>query len=212
MLTSAYPVSEEGADKIQLQRKQLDAQATSKFILSGKAIRGAIRHRAVRILKTMEVEPISDFVDNLFGTAGKDIDAIKSRVYINESILNSSVKKMIQDRIKIDRWTGGVIGGAKFDSEPVWNTDQDSFEIQLYIQKPKLPEINLILQVMKDLFTADLAIGGEKNVGRGILLGHQLLCEWEGQQSIITKSDNKIDIENKAFFTNLQKVNYEPSN
>src|SRR5690606_23595437 len=105
----------------------------------------------------------------------KERNQIKSRLRIEETILrNDEVAPMVQDRIKIDRFTGGTVDGALFNSEPIWTTGDENITLCLSILKDVKPiEKKLLLMLLKDLWMEDLAIGGEKNVGRGLLIGQK---------------------------------------
>ena len=49
-------------------------------------------------------------------------------------------------------------------------------------------EAGLLLQLLKDLWTGDLAIGGEKNIGRGVLEGLYARISW-GTTSVEIRQD-----------------------
>ena len=143
-----------------------------RFVLPGKSIRGAIRHRAWKIWNIWGKSP-RDF-DDLFGVVDeKQRKQTRSRLRIEEFLFkDNEVEKMIQNRIRIDRFTGGVISGALFNSEPVWTTNQEAIQLTFTILKSATSEEKkLLLLLLKDLWLGDLAIGGEKNVGRGVLKG-----------------------------------------
>ncbi len=52
-------------------------------------------------------------------------------------------------------------------------------EFELLINDYSEAEIGLLLLVLKDLWHGDLAIGGEKNVGRGVFQGLTAEISWE---------------------------------
>jgi CRISPR/Cas system CSM-associated protein Csm3 (group 7 of RAMP superfamily) len=174
MMVGAPGHSHAAADKSAIKSKD-------RFVLPGKSIRGALRHRAERILKIMQpgagMHGNDNLTNDLFGYVsegkGGEAASVKGRILIEESLIeNGSVKPMLQNRIRIDRFTGGVIDGGLFNSEPIWTTDQESIEIAIHIHRdPKPIDKKLLLMLLKDLWTGDLPIGGEKNIGRGILVG-----------------------------------------
>ncbi|MCX9011183.1 MAG: RAMP superfamily CRISPR-associated protein [Candidatus Methanoperedens sp.] len=171
--------------------------SNGEFILPGTSIKGAIRNRASKILKTLVKEgdnqKIEQKINHLFGTAGKnnDNEKIKSRVLIEEREIKG-VKPELQTRIKIDRFTGGTVKSALFDTMPLWSSgEQDrSVNINIYIRDYKEWEAGLILHVLKDLWCEDLPIGGEKNVGRGVLKGIYACIKWKDSKG----KDKKIEI------------------
>lgn len=179
LITGAYSVDKGQPDKSQLK-------CNDKYVLSGKSIRGALRHRAVKILNTLAINN-PDLVKDLMGFVDNEHQIEKTRrgkLKVFESDL-SNYSSMIQQRIRIDRFTGGVIKGALFDSAPIWQNEDGTFDINLLSINPTPIEKTLLMHLLKDLWTSDLAIGGEKNVGRGVLVG---------QKAIITENDTVLAV------------------
>ncbi|HEC25226.1 MAG TPA: hypothetical protein ENI54_04370, partial [bacterium] len=71
-------------------------------IIPGTSIKGAIRARAERIFNTLKIANGSELLDCLFGNSSS-----LSKVRINEVVVAQNVVNGIQQRIKIDRFTGG---------------------------------------------------------------------------------------------------------
>jgi CRISPR/Cas system CSM-associated protein Csm3 (group 7 of RAMP superfamily) len=153
------------------------------YILPGSSLKGAVRARAERILNTLHKSPDKspEILEKLFGIV-KEEKIIKGKVRIQETDIEkveidgsvtNSYKAELQTRIKINRFTGGTIEGALFDSMPLFR-DKDSkksFKIKLEVNKCKKHEAGLLLLILKDLWTGDLAVGGGKSIGRGVLQG-----------------------------------------
>ncbi|TFH46923.1 MAG: hypothetical protein E4G94_01305 [ANME-2 cluster archaeon] len=166
--------------------------SNGKYVLPGTSVKGAIRHRALKILKTLEIDDAQERIYNLFGDAGKNIVSKKGRVLIEEKNIKM-VYPEIQNRIKIDRFTGGTIKTALFNSMPLWSKDHhdESVTIIIKIRNYKEWEAGLMLHVLKDLWSEDLPIGGEKNIGRGILKGICACIKWDGKCLKIETDDDK---------------------
>lgn len=166
-LTSTYGVKSNEPDKTQLKRREI-GNDKEMFILSGKALRGAIRHRGLRILNTIKVPDADNKINALFGVVDENTQkAQKSKIRVREGVFEGA-EKFAQTRIKIDRFTGGTISGALQEAEPLAKgTVKLTIEIPNYTNQ----EAALLLFILKDLWTADLPIGGDKNVGRGVLNG-----------------------------------------
>jgi CRISPR/Cas system CSM-associated protein Csm3 (group 7 of RAMP superfamily) len=146
-------------------------------LITAKSIRGAIRHRAIKILKTLEAQDSEDKIYKLFGNVDKtDRKAIAGRFITFETKINEAETTQIQPRIKIDRFTGGTIESALMQTQPLWHKDEQ-FELKFEIKDCIDYEAGLMLLVMKDLINEDLAIGGEKAIGRGVLKGASLKVE-----------------------------------
>jgi CRISPR/Cas system CSM-associated protein Csm3 (group 7 of RAMP superfamily) len=178
LIIGSYGINGDEPDKIQLR-------CGEHFALPGKSIRGALRHRANKILSVMMSQEESNVkIRELFG----DVDEankvqIKSRFRVEEAVMKKEeVKPMLQNRVRIDRFTGGTIDAALFNSQPVWTTEKEKVSITLTIQEgaSKL-EKKLLLLLLKDLWLEDLPIGGEKNVGRGTLIGESAVVHDEGR-------------------------------
>ncbi|MEY3868811.1 MAG: hypothetical protein RLZZ338_2702 [Cyanobacteriota bacterium] len=139
----------------------------SQFILSGTSLAGVLRHRAERIVKTLG--SCSPIVEYLFGfVSGKQAQA--SRLVVHEKVIEKA-SELVQTRIAIDRFTGGAYHGALFEEQPIFGGDETIVTIELELRKPEEYEIGLLLLLLKDLWTSDLAVGGESSIGRGRLQG-----------------------------------------
>ncbi len=170
LIVRSYPQNAFGPDASHIQ-------SAGKYVLPATSLRGVLRARAQRIMNTIwdQADEVQDLLDSIFGNAetkGKHC-SIPSSLMVNEVPIEN-VESEIQNRVCIDRFTGGTIEGALFDSMPVFPKDNDSANISglnLYLEDPLPSQKGLLLLLLKDLYTGDLAIGGEKNIGRGTLLG-----------------------------------------
>ena len=157
----------------------------AKTILSGTSLAGALRARALRIAKTLMGDPGSGFVDGMFGKriGRSDDNPTGSLVRVDESVISTdnSVADRVQNRVKLDRFTGGAYPGALFAQQPVFGKDGGKTEVNIVIELRKTrkseavfsAQVGLLLMVLKDLWTEDLPLGGEQSVGRGRLIGKQ---------------------------------------
>lgn len=169
----------------------VNIQSGGHHIIPGSSLKGAIRARAERILNTLNKQP--EILEKLFGCVEeKTRKKLRGKVLIQEiqigkvGLDNSatpSYKAEVQTRIKIDILTGGTREGALFDSMPLFR-DKDnrkSFKIKLEVNNCMKHEAGLLLLILKDLWTGDLAIGGEKSIGRGVLQGCQAVINFFGE-------------------------------
>lgn len=158
----------------------------SEPVISAKSIRGAIRHRALKILKTLEYSKPEALVEDLFGYVDKKSkSAKKGRLTTFETIVENADANQIQARIKIDRFTGGTMEGALMQSQPIWHKNE-KIELRFEIEDCETKEAGLMLLMMKDLICEDLPVGGEKSIGRGILIGKSLKIEGKVNQEEIS--------------------------
>jgi CRISPR/Cas system CSM-associated protein Csm3 (group 7 of RAMP superfamily) len=143
-------------------------------VLSGTSLAGAIRARARRIANTLLPEAQAKALVN--GMFGRDIESADdkptgSRVITYETRVQGNLN-LVQSRVKIDRFTGGAYPQALFSQQPLFGGPESEVQIHLELRSPKPAEIGLLLLVLKDLWTGDLPLGGERSVGRGRLTGH----------------------------------------
>jgi hypothetical protein len=155
-------------------------------------------------------------VKELFGfVEGKE--AKSSRLVVHEIVIEKAID-LVQNRIAIDRFTGGAYHGALFEEKPIFGGDETIVTIELELRNPYNHEIGLLLLLLKDLWTSDLAVGGESSIGRGRLKGikadlnlirhhPQKLKQWQ-----ITQSNGNLkieDISNLSKSENLVKEDLE---
>lgn len=183
-----YPDNPVGPDAVNIK-------SNGKYVLTGTSIKGALRARAEKILNTINeynnagnknnLNP-EILLNDLFGIVivkegekeglkGESF-AMPSRVSVDETDIDLCVAEL-QHRIKIDRFTGGVIEGGLFDAVPLFPIKLNGGDaahiknFKISVKNPTDSDIGLILLVVKDLWMGDLAIGGEKNIGRGVFKG-----------------------------------------
>jgi CRISPR/Cas system CSM-associated protein Csm3 (group 7 of RAMP superfamily) len=181
LIVGSYSGNPQAPDKVHIKSRNHN-QSKDIAILPGTSLRGAIRSRAERIINTLggngldELKGLFGWVDDKPGSPEHE-EAIRGRIKIEEKqIAWESYYEEIQYRVKIDRFTGGAMNNALFDSMPLWSKDsKDSNEtmvtLELSINEYKDWEAGLMLLILKDMWNGDLAVGGEKNVGRGVLRG-----------------------------------------
>lgn len=197
-------------------------QSQGEDILAGSGTKGAIAARARKIVNTIwdenDEENKTVFLDNLLGYVYDKNDETDKRenkkprigkLQIEERTLPAYVAEL-QARIKLDRFTGGTVSGALFDSMPLFNTEKLGKEIvinkkctriTLRVKGCSEAEAGLMLLVLKDLWTADLPIGGEKGIGRGVFNGVSASIKYQEKEVIqlaqkpVNLSDLKIYVD-----------------
>lgn len=163
-----------GPDMAYLRARQ--ANEKNAAVLSGTSLAGALRARAEKIVRTVAPSKAERLVDGLFGTdmekaraKGEKIKA--SRLRVSEQVVKNAVTNLVQNRVSIDRFTGGALETALFNQQPAFGDMQTTLQIKLVAQNPSDAEKGLLLLLLKDLWTGDLPLGGESSVGRGRLKG-----------------------------------------
>ena len=194
-LTSSMIIRDYDVDTDDEKEKIAAVQMKSgeDFVIPATSIKGVLKSRACKILMNLnhhDEEEAEDFLDNLMGreTDNKEDKGQKSRLYIDEVYIKPNIlhsKK--QSRNRIDRFTGGTIDSALFTDKPIWQTDKSkaTIAINLQVQNCDEKEAGLMLLVMKDLWLGDLAIGGNKAIGKGVLKGKKCTIQYAGESFLI---------------------------
>jgi CRISPR/Cas system CSM-associated protein Csm3 (group 7 of RAMP superfamily) len=141
-------------------------------IISGTSLTGVMRHRAERILNTLGKS--TEMLNLMFGFVdeNKEAEAARaSRLVVHESTITGTTHDLVQNRVAIDRFTGGAYHGALFSEQPVFGSNDTKVELKLELRNPQEAEIGLLLLLLKDLWTGDLPVGGGRSIGRGRLKG-----------------------------------------
>jgi CRISPR/Cas system CSM-associated protein Csm3 (group 7 of RAMP superfamily) len=165
-------------------------------IVSGTSLAGALRGRALRIANTMlGPRKGQDLVDLMFGRRirpGVTDTPSGSLVTVRETELIGGERDLVQNRVQIDRFTGGSLPARLFSEQPVWGREPSQANqalVQLDVSLRQRVEqeadfkaaAGLLLLVLKDLWTGDLAVGGESSVGRGRLRGQHATLTYGGR-------------------------------
>ena len=125
--------------------------------------------------------------------------SIPSRLQVSEVAIEQNAASAIQQRIKIDRFTNATVNSALFDSMPLFSIDEKELNmLRLTIKKPIDSEIGLILLIIKDLWTEDLSVGGEKNIGRGVLKGKRAVINYKDLNIILPEDVSQLAEEDKV--------------
>jgi len=166
-------------------------------VISGTGLAGALRARAYKIVNTIGVD--TNIVNNIFGTPREEKEnRSASRLWVSEGVVVEP-KEIVQNRIRIDRLTGGAYAGALFNEQPIFG---GRVKIKLVLERPEEKEIGLLLLLLKDIWTSDLPIGGGASVGRGRLNGIEAdlyykeenwHIEQEGERLVVDHDADKLE-------------------
>jgi len=188
LIVSSYTVDPNEPDKVHIKFNEESA-------IPGTSLKGAIRSRALRIINTYGANG-EEILKETFGWANTkepEDKKYKSRVIVEESMVKGA-SESIQTRIKIDRFTGGVIKGALVETKPMWHKDEE-IVVKITIKDYQPWEAGLMLLILKDLWTSDLPIGGEKSIGRGTLAGKEAKIEFDERVILLKEENGKITLE-----------------
>lgn len=152
----------------------------AKPVLPGTSLAGVLRARGLRIAQTVgNEEKAKSLINSLFGGERKDEAGNEflqaSRLTVEETVIKpeTAVTDLVQNRVSIDRFTGGARDTALFNQQPLFAKDETVVTVDLHLQNPEDYDVGLLLLLLKDLWTEDLPLGGESSVGRGRLQGRR---------------------------------------
>jgi len=164
LIRSGSGQDDTGPDTVHLHARQVDG--TRQAVLSGTSLAGALRARALKIANTLGKAKATALIERMFGKTER-----ASKVSVSEQILQGATTNLVQNRVSIDRFTGGARDTALFNEQPAFGDDETLSTVDIRLINPEKCEIGLLLLLLKDLWTGDLPLGGESSVGRGRLKG-----------------------------------------
>ena len=182
LVRSGFGQADQGPDAVHLHRALYNesgsGQAEREPVLPGTSLAGMLRARALRIANTLTPDRVEAerLVNQLFGVGPEDPDwkdkkkRRASRLVVHEAVVEN-VRTLVQNRIRVDRFTGGAMDNYLFNEAPVFGGENSHLTLELTLREPRPYEIGLLLLLLKDLWTGDLPVGGESSVGRGRLRG-----------------------------------------
>lgn len=130
-------------------------------ILPGSSVKGAVRARAEAIAKAVGLDEVR--IEELFGKRPDSSDSDRpGQVWFEDVRLDDAKRKIT--RIRINKFTGGVVRGGLFKEEPV------SSAVKLTLSAPDEPlACALILYALRDLGAGMYNLGSGGAIGRGYL-------------------------------------------
>ncbi|RUS92965.1 RAMP superfamily CRISPR-associated protein [Trichormus variabilis] len=183
LIRSGLASSDKAPDVVHLKSRRNEEL---KPVLSGTSLAGVLRHRVERIINTIGKNV--NIVEDIFGSdlsKYKTSGAKASRLIVHESVIKNTTD-LVQNRIAIDRFTGGTLHGALFNEQPIFPNSETYLKLNLELRNPEEHEIGLLLLLLKDLWTGDLPVGGTSSIGRGRLQGNKATITLRREQQNTT--------------------------
>lgn len=186
MIVKQYLMDEKEADCINM------INSKEESIIPGTTIKGLFREYNTKILNTLDLEDKLFLIEDIYGTDPNR----KTQTHTIGKVLTSDVviknpKYCVYNRIKVDRFTGGVMTGGKFDEERVQG------DLNFRVSLKKLEENNkaavgLILLTFRDLGLSKLTIGSSSSIGAGRIKGSKLIVKENDKVVEIKFEDEKL--------------------
>lgn len=157
-------------------------------IIPGSSVKGAIRAQIGRILDCLELPETTS--DNLFGREAVDGDnGIAGKIRVEEITVPDSKTEKIT-RIRINRFTGGVIRSGLFTEEPI----SGPIRLKLTLPSEEKAGCMLLLYALRDLGLGLYNLGSGGSIGRGTLHVSELRVDAPGDRNIcLTFQDWSVD-------------------
>jgi CRISPR/Cas system CSM-associated protein Csm3 (group 7 of RAMP superfamily) len=185
-------------------------QTVDCYPVPGTSLRGPFRKRCRKILLTLDWprEQADELIDGLFGPrfGGKhgNKDPRASRVVFEESALED-VELRVQGRVAIDRFTQAALDSCLFQEAAAWPKSEGAGKMRLHceLRNPKDCEVAVLLLALKDLCLADLPVGGEAGVGRGVFSADDVtsvLLDGKAEHRLQIARETKVSSEDVKFW------------
>ena len=151
-------------------------------LIPGSSVKGAVRAQMERIADRFPDG--AALCERLFGREAKEGDnGVAGTVRFSDVIL-SSEKTARVTRIRINRFTGGVMRGALFSEETL------SSPVRMSVLVPDSPEAcAMLLFALRDLGLGLYGFGSGASIGRGLLTEAEIRAEAPGDRDLTLKFD-----------------------
>lgn len=148
-------------------------------VLPGSSIKGAVRAQAERIAKSINLD--GKLVSNLFGNAPDAETGRAGRVMVEDLRLDQAQTRKIS-RIRINRFTGGVIRQGLLTEEPL----STPVRLELSVRQGSNMEYALLLYALRDLGLGLYNLGSGGAIGRGYVNVSEIVVTGpEGRQATL---------------------------
>ena len=168
---------------------KLEGKSEDKLLtlfIPGTSVKGVLRHQCGHIVHALGRG--TAITNELFGFSNdKTKDSHKSRVLVNEVYFDTAYTQEEQHRIRVDRFTGGVMNGALFADHPLRNTKGEklTFPLHIRIKDCTDSEAGLAMLLVKDLMTGQVTMGANRTIGCGRIKGHSVTVKYNGESYVI---------------------------
>ncbi len=145
-------------------------------ILPGSSVKGALRAQCMRIVRSAGVE--APLTEELFGRKARRGDSGQAGMIRVDDVCVERPQKQRASRIRIDRFTGGVIRKGLFTEEPL----SGKVCMSISVQTERKAECALLLYALRDMGLGLYGLGSGSSVGRGYIKVDRILIEAPGER------------------------------
>ena len=194
--------SGDGEGKVQ----KVMLSSKGEYVIPGTSVKGVIRKQAEHICRVMG-DYEENFLGSLMGYSRSDKAKQRSRLRTYEVYLREGVEAVNQSHVRIDRFTGGHMGSGLYTNKPVWQkkADAKTMTMRFAISGCSDAEAGLMLLILKDIWTGQLAFGGDKAGGSGVMQGLKAVVSYKGTKYMMEKAAGgiKVSAEDRAAMNSL---------
>ena len=171
---------------------KLEGKSEDKLLtlfIPGTSVKGVLRHQCGHILHALGRGTV--LTNNLFGYSNnKTKQSHKGRFLVNEVYFDKSYAQEEQHRIRVDRFTSGVMNGALFADHPLRNTKGETltFPLHIRIKNCSDSEAGLAMLLVKDLMTGQVTMGANRTIGCGRIRGNSVTIHYNDKSYVIDGS------------------------
>ena len=167
--------------------KQSVQNAHKEYIVPASSFKGVLRAQCEKIAEYLNLPAF--FTEEIFGREGKGAldgkqNGAAGILFAEDVILYGAKSKVIYNRIALDKFTGGVRLGAKFDMKPVEGKMKIRFSM-VDNSDNREAHIGLVLLALKDILEERVSLGGSNNVGYGRVRAREIHLEDEDHEIVV---------------------------
>lgn len=164
------------------QEYTVNITENGKAVLPASSVKGAVRNRAESIAGYLHIKNSIGFI---FGKAGDcDNDGLPGKVLFKDVILTG--RKQEITRIRIDKFTGGVIRQGMFFEEPLCSSVQFEILLQEGLGKYMDAACSLVLFALKDLGQGQYHLGSGWAIGRGEVKIQKIEIQTQDSKAVLS--------------------------
>lgn len=151
--------------------------ALGSYIVPGSSLKGVLRAQCRKILNYLQKQ---DLLIKAFGSETEE-DREIGRVYTEDIVIQEAYAGSIYHRIKIDKFTSGVMTGALMSEQPVSGKLTMKIRYKLRNDDKENDAIVALLSLaVRDLALSNLPLGSGSSIGRGRLKASLLKINYRG--------------------------------
>ncbi|MFD3157036.1 RAMP superfamily CRISPR-associated protein [Haloimpatiens sp. FM7330] len=163
------------------------------YVIPSSTIKGIVKNYCSKICKTLGKED-EKIIDNIFGkkTNENDNEKGKKGTMTFEDCKIEEGKSQIYNRIKIDRFTGGVMTGSTFKEQLAVVSENNPVEFNVIVNKKDKKALALIILAFRDIGLGYVTVGSGNNIGYGRFKGRSITIDGMDYNKKVIFQDSRL--------------------